>query len=189
MSIRRRVIDYRGIVQVRHFKSVKRFNADHRKTKKGFVLIGKAAEREGDRRLKREIKKVGIPNFIKALAELANKQNVDNKITLYVYETEDDNGKTLELDVVFDIVTGEGEFEDEKLIELCIGYLESRHYGGLARAFKNAAGKFKVGIEPTITDKERGDVEVQRFFINHKDYAKSIKEGVSTGKTKGQKGL
>lgn len=116
-----------------------------------------------------------------------SKSNVKIVATLYKYETDDGNGRTLELDIVCHIIVSHSEYElidnKEKLMASFIQQnLISKYYGGLAAATEYSEDKY--GIEISATDHDVEDFIFDRFLINRVDKLDSINAGVANAKTR-----
>lgn len=128
-------------------------------------------------------------------------KNVEVVIALYVFETKDRGGRTLELDIVGKMIISLDNFNkiidiSEYFRSVVVRQLERKKYGGLAVAIKNIdvneiiifekeydlLKELKSGIQFNYTNEGIKDFEFIRVFINKKDYLEKVKKGVATQK-------
>ena len=106
-------------------------------------------------------------------------------MTVYIYETHDRTGRSLELDVVGVMVVSKDQGDK---IENPVDYfrtvmanqLNNKHYGGLATAVSRITDEdFKSGLQITSTSEPPSKFIFTRFLINRKDYLEKVNSGAS----------
>ncbi len=122
-------------------------------------------------------------------ARYAPVKNVEVIMTIYIFETKDNSGRTLELDVVAKMVISLERYKrissvPEYFKAIVKNQFENKHYGGLAAAIEYVDNNtFKSGLQITYTNAAEMPFEFVRVRINGIDYLKKIKEGVSNVKS------
>lgn len=111
-------------------------------------------------------------------------------MTVYIFETHDTTGRSLELDVVGTMVVSKEQGDKiENPVDyfrtVMVNQLNNKHYGGLATAVSRIIDEdFKSGLQITLTNESPSKFTFMRFLINRKDYLEKVNSGVSNAQKK-----
>ncbi len=118
-------------------------------------------------------------------------------ISIYVNETHDGTGRTLELDIVGSLVISKKEYDNIKNVgawckQVVVRQLFQRDYSGLAFAVAKAdmpelIKNSNIGYVFELTNEPLQSFVFDRVWINKKDYTNDVNNGISNIKRRGVK--